>query len=232
MLAVSVPGRQSVGRWTMSLPNRPTLEPQAEQRDGHSNGGRHDGAYFAPDPSVSRGYQAAHRGRSGGSGGSCRCGRPRGAVSLRSIRRRARRAAAEPAGSRRTRRRRCQRVRRGRCLLRARPRLRLHRHGVRDAPDHGGDPGAPCLRQRLASPDAAAPERRAMVARFLHHGGNRRRRPARQRLRGSPRRRAHVVRKECDRDVLRRRGRCDPDHRAPLARCRPLGSGAGGAPQK
>ena len=62
---------------------------------------------------------------------------------------------SRPAG---TRRRRRQHLRRRRCLLRARPRLRLDRHDLCDAPDHGRLPRPPCAQQRVA-PRLAAPDR-------------------------------------------------------------------------
>ena len=127
-------------------------------------------------------------------------------------------APARHHGADRTRRRRRQHHRRGRCLLRARPRLRLDRPDLRDAPDHGRLPGQ-------ARPDSAwhrappSPLRRISCC-------SRRRPPtaraaaicARAVARSSSKARHHAG-QERDRHVLRRAGRRHRHDRAPRARC-------------
>ena len=132
---------------------------------------------------------AAHGGRRSGRGGGGRRSRPRRALPAKSHRRGARAAAAGHPDPARVRRRRRVDLRHCRHVLRARPRLRLHRDDLRDASDQGRLPGPPRRRQRLAR-SADAPRRgRTVAAGVLDHGRPERRQHPLLSRRGRARRR-------------------------------------------
>ena len=116
-------------------------------------------------------------------------------------------------------------------LLRARPRLRVDRDDLCDAPDQGRLPGPSRPQQRLVSAFAAPARQRATAVRVLDHRRAERRRRAQQRRAHYPQRLAHRPGTASHRHLLRQGGRRHRHHRAPRRRQRRFRSGSGHLPQ-